>query len=94
MVPFQVYINSFIGLLNARYYTQGGYCDIKPKTSSAAKEQFRRTSKMRSLESAWPDSLCILPDDDVLYPARPPTTLINVSDCIIVAGKLKGLMMF
>lgn len=81
-----------MALLNARYYTQGGYCNMKPKVSSAAKEQFYRTSKMRSMERAWPDSVCILPDDDVLYPARPPTTLIHVSNCIIVAGK--GLMMF
>jgi hypothetical protein len=80
-----VYINSFLALLNARYYTQiVGYYTVGA-TRVANLDSNRRTSKIRDTESAWMDSVCTLPDDDVLYPSRPAQTLIHVSKRILLS---------
>lgn len=87
MVPFQVYVNSFLALLNARYYTRGvGYYTMDMNRVDDPQQQ-RRPFKFRPVESPMVDSQCIFPDDDVLFPARPAQVLTHVSHCIIAPGR-------
>ncbi|KAJ8596759.1 hypothetical protein M405DRAFT_856278 [Rhizopogon salebrosus TDB-379] len=87
----KLYINSFLALLNARYYTQiVGYYTVDA-TRVANLDSNRRTSKIRDTESAWMDSVCTLPDDDVLYPSRPAQTLVHPHRGIAVEVQMESL---
>ncbi|OJA09350.1 hypothetical protein AZE42_08480 [Rhizopogon vesiculosus] len=88
----KLYVNSFIALLNARYYTQTGYYNINATGSPiGGPKQNRRISKLRTIESSWMDSVCTLPDDDVLYPVRPAQTLIHPHRGITVEVQMESL---
>ncbi|KAJ8591408.1 hypothetical protein M405DRAFT_860551 [Rhizopogon salebrosus TDB-379] len=88
----KLYINSFLALLNTRYYTQiVGYHTVDA-TRVATLDFNRRTSKMRDTENAWMENVCTLPDDDdVLYPSRPAQTLVHPHRGIAVEVQMESL---
>ncbi|OAX34898.1 hypothetical protein K503DRAFT_785446 [Rhizopogon vinicolor AM-OR11-026] len=73
-------------------FFETGYYSINATRSPIDdQKQYRRTSKLRTIESSWMDSVCTLPDDDVLYPARPAQTLIHPHRGITVEVQMESL---
>jgi len=85
MLLSQVYVNSFLALLNARYYVQSNIGDIDSSrfnSSSMSRSIHRPEPYTRGSQDISRMSMLIHPDGE-LYPAR-PVRAVMVSGCAIV----------
>jgi len=84
VISFQVYINSFLALLNARYYLQGNASTIDSRDFHIRHEVYRpelhiMASQGESLEVS---KKTLHPDNEVIHPTRPAQAAL-VGSCII-----------
>jgi hypothetical protein len=83
--PFQVYVNSYLALLNARYFLQPGNLDTADISGLRAHRPspHNRGSEEEKLQNSSKDVSRLPYDPYELYPTRPVQAVV-VSNCITV----------
>ena len=87
MVSFQVYVNSFLALLNVRYYPQANAGTIDPESHTRHEVYHPELAASQDNDlQASRKNMFSYSDNEVVHPTRPARTAM-VGSCIVVEWK-------